>query len=77
MKTQVLSKENASVNIIGLLLLVMITSLGCGILSILSNAYPVMRLDPVILTQGDLRRMRLTESDRLGGFPKESSIMGC
>ncbi|RKU16458.1 hypothetical protein C6500_17515 [Candidatus Poribacteria bacterium] len=75
MKTQVLSREIASLSIIGFLLLVIITSLGCGILSILSNAYPVMRLDPVLLTQEDLPMMRLTESDRLGGFPKESSLI--
>ena len=35
MKTLVLLKEIASVSIIGFLLLVIITSLGCGILSIL------------------------------------------
>ncbi|MYC74443.1 hypothetical protein F4X10_01550 [Candidatus Poribacteria bacterium] len=71
MKTQILSKRNAPIRIIGFLLL-LTTTLGCGVLF---NVNRVMRLDPVILTQGDLRRMRLTESDRLGGFPKESSII--
>ena len=75
MKTQVLSKENASLSIIGFLLLVIITSLGCGILSILSNANPVMRLDPVILAQDDLPTMRLTKSEPISRPTKKSSLI--
>ena len=64
--------RNAPVSIIGFLLLVIITALGCGVFF---NVNRVMRLNPIVLTQEDLRMMRLTESDRLGGFPKESSVI--
>lgn len=57
---------------IGFLLLVATLLIGCGILF---NVHRVMRLDPIVLTQDDLRMMRLTESDRLGGFPKELSVI--
>lgn len=57
---------------IGFLLLVATPLIGCGILF---NINRVMRLDPVVLTQDDLRMMRLTESDRLDGFPKELSVI--
>ncbi|MCE2412987.1 hypothetical protein J4G07_03190 [Candidatus Poribacteria bacterium] len=74
MKIRILSRDNASLNIISFLLLVT-TTLGCGVLF---NVNRVMRLDPIVLVQEDLPMMRLTESDRLGGFPKESSILvGC
>lgn len=75
MKTQVLSREIASLSIIGFLLLVIITSLGCGILSILSNAYPVMRLDPVLLTQDDLPTMRLTKHEPISRPTEASSLI--
>ena len=57
---------------IGFLLLVTTPLIGCGVLF---NVHRVMRLDPIVLTQDDLRMMRLTESDRLGGFPKELSVI--
>ena len=57
------------VSIIGFLLLVTITLIGCGILF---NINRVMRLDPVTLTQDDLRMMRLTSSDRIPGNSKLS-----
>ena len=75
MKTQVLSKENASLSLIGFLLLVIITSLGCGILSILSNANPVMRLNPVLLTQDDLPTMRLTKNEPISRPTEKSSLI--
>lgn len=60
---------------IGFLLLVTTPLIGCGILF---NINRVMRLDPVILTQDNFPTMRLMESRRLDGFPKESSIIvGC
>ena len=72
MKTQVLSREIASVSIIGFLLLVTTTQIGCGVLF---NVNRVIGLDPVLLTQEDLPMMRLTEGDRFSGFPKESSVI--
>ncbi len=75
MKTQILLRQNASLNIIGVLLLVITTTIGCGVLF---NFNRVMRLDPVILTQDDLPTMRLMETKRLDRFPEESSIIvGC
>ena len=75
MKTQVFSREIASLSIIGFLLLVIITSLGCGILSILSNANPVMSLGPVILTQDDLPTMRLTKNEPISRSTEASSVV--
>ena len=75
MKTQILSRQNAPLNIIGFLLLVTTTTIGCGVLS---NFSRVMRLDPVILTQDELPTMQLKENRRLDRFPGESSIIvGC
>ncbi len=75
MKTQILSRWNASVSLMGFLLLVTTPLIGCGILV---NVNRVMRLDPVILTQDDFPTMRLMESRRLDRFPEESSIIvGC
>ena len=75
MKKQILSRQNAPLNIIGFLLLVTTTTIGCGVLF---NFSRVMRLDPVILTQDDLPTMRLKENRRLDRFPEESSIIvGC
>lgn len=75
MKTQILSRQNAPLNIIGFLLLMTTTTIGCGVLF---NFSRVMRLDPVILTQDDLPTMRLMETKRLDRFPEESSIIvGC
>ena len=75
MKTQTLSRRNASVSIIGFLLLITTPLIGCGILF---NINRVMRLDPVLLTQDDLPTIRLMENSRLDRFPEESSIIvGC
>ena len=60
MKKQILSRRNALLNIIGFLLLVTTTTIGCGTL-----AYRVLGLDPVYLTQGDLYKMGLTKRNRL------------
>ena len=65
MKPQIFLMRKVPISLIGFLLLVIITSLGCGILSILSNANPVMRLDPVLLTQEDLHRMGLRKSEHI------------
>ena len=73
MKIQILSRQSMPVSIIGFLLLVTITLIGCGILF---NINRVMRLDPVTLTQDDLRMMRLTSSDRIPGNSKLSIIVG-
>ena len=62
MKTQILSKRNAPLGIIGFLLLVTTTLLGCGVLF---NVNRVIGLEPVILTQDDLHMMGLTESNRI------------
>ena len=75
MKIQILSRCHAPVGIIGFLLLLTTTTIGCGVLF---NFSRVMRLDPVILTQDDLPTMRLMETKRLDRFPEESSIIvGC
>ena len=75
MKTQIPSRRKASLNIIGFLLLVTTTTIGCGVLF---NFNRVMRLDPVILTQDELPTMQLKENRRLDRFPEESSIIvGC
>lgn len=72
MKPQILSRRNVPISLIGFLLLITITLIGCGVLF---NVNRVMRLDPVILTQDDLPMMQLTRSYRLDGFPKELSII--
>lgn len=54
---------------IGFLLLGSITTIGCAILS---NAYPVMSLRPVLLTQDDLPTMQLT-NERSSSPTKELS----
>ena len=60
MKRQILSRGNVQVSIIGFLLLVTTTTIGCGTL-----AYRVLGLDPVYLTQGDLHKIGLTKRNRL------------
>ena len=72
MKTQILSRRNTPISVIGFLLLVATTLLGCGVLF---NVNRVRRLDPVVLTEDDLPMMRLTGSDHLREFPKESSFI--
>ena len=63
MKIQILSRRNARVSIIGFLLLVTTTLLGCGVFF---NVNCVIGLNAVILTQDDLYRMGLRKSDRIG-----------
>ena len=76
MKPQILSIRNAPIRTIGFLLLLTTVTIGCAILS---NAYPVMSLHPVLLTQGDLPTMRLTksESERTSGPTGLSLITEC
>ncbi len=57
MKTQSFSRWDASINIISFFLLVTTTQVACAVLS---NAYPVMSLRSVLLTQDDLPTMQLT-----------------
>ncbi len=71
MKIQIFLRGNAPVSIVGFLLLVTTTSIGCGILF---NVNRVMRLDPVVLTQDDLPMMRLTSSARFRGNSELSVI---
>lgn len=73
MKSQVFSMPNAPVSLIGFLLFVATTSSGCAILS---NAYPIMSLPPILLTQDDLPTIRLTESEsEHTSGPTESSLI--
>ena len=73
MKPQILSRRNAPIRTIGFLLLMTTAIIGCAILS---NAYPVMSLQPILLTQDDLPTIRLTESksEHTSG-PTESSLI--
>ena len=73
MKTQVLSRENASLSLIGFLLLVIITSLGCGVLFKVNR---VMRLDPILLTQEDLPRRLPRGNLTSKGNPELPFIVG-
>ena len=66
MKIQILSRRNASISIIGFLLLMTTTLLGCGVFF-----NRVLGLDPVILTQDDLHMLGLTESNRIHIRPDE------
>lgn len=65
MKPQIFLIRSATLSIIGFLTLVTTMQTGCGVLF---NVNRVVRLDPVILTQEDLPKMRLTSSRR-GGRP--------
>ena len=67
MKTQIFSMRNVPVGIIGLLLLVTTTQIGCGVF--LFNVNRVLKLDPVLLTQNDLHTIGLTKSNRIGIQP--------
>ena len=57
MKKHTLSRRNALLSIIGFLLFMSTTTIGCAILS---NTYPIMSLHPVLLTQDDLPTRQLT-----------------
>ena len=73
--TQFFLRHNAPASIICFLLLVTTTIIGCGVLF---NVDRVNKLDPVILTQADYPKMKITSRRGLHGFPKESSIViGC
>ena len=72
MKTRILARHRTSISIIGFLLIVATTSIGC---KIFPNVNRVIEPDPVLLTQGDLRRMGLMESDRIGAPIKDSSFI--
>ena len=63
MKTQILSRRHALVSIIGLLLLLTTTLLGCVVLS---NVNRALDIDPVLLTLDDLRTMGVRTSKRIG-----------
>ena len=63
MKRQILSSRNALLNIIGFLLLVTITSIGCG-----GFTYRLLGLDPAYLTLEDLHRIGLRKSNRIRRF---------
>ena len=56
MKTQIFSIRNASVCLIGFLMLITTTFLGCVVFY---NVNRVIGLDPVLLTQDDLPMMQL------------------
>lgn len=60
MKIRNLSRHNAAINSIGLLIL-LTTTMGCGVLFPVNR---VVKLHPVILTSENLPTMRLTSSDR-------------
>ena len=74
MKPQIFSIRNALISIAGFLLLVTTMQTGCGVLF---NVNRVVKLHPVILTQEDLPKMRLTSSHRgsrpLSGVPSKDS----
>ena len=76
MKTQILSRRHALVSIIGLLLLLTTTLLGCVVLS---NVNRALDIDPVLLTLDDLRMMGVRTS-KLIGVPieqlKELHVIG-
>ena len=73
MKPQIFSRRNALVNLIGFLLLMTTTLLGCPVNK--GEDILVMGLDPVILTQEDLPMMRLTESSHFRRHPESSFIV--
>ena len=72
MKTQMLSKRNALISLIGILILMTITLLGCGVLF---NVNRVLKLDPVLLTQNDLHTIGLTKRNRIGIHPDYPSTI--
>ena len=64
MKTQILSMRHAPISLIGFLLLVTTTLIGCGVF-----VNRLIGLDPVFLTQDDLHRMGLRKSERIRDHP--------
>ena len=74
METRILARHHTLISIIGFLLIVATTSIGC---KIFSNVNRVIEPDPVLLTRDDLHRMGLMESDRIGmGLTQGASIDG-
>ena len=73
MKTQILSKGNASVSLIGVLILMTTTLFGNPVNK--EENMLVIGLDPVILTQKDLPMMDLTQSDHFRGNSESSFIV--
>ena len=78
MKTQILLKHKAPVSIIGFLLLMIATLIGC---KVLPNVNRVMGLDAVRLTLDDLYEIGLRKSNRIGGHRtggpiKQLSVIG-
>ena len=67
MKPQIFSMRNAPVGIIGFLLLMTTTQIGCAV--VLFNINRVLKLDPVLLTQNDLHTIALTKRNRIGIHP--------
>ena len=59
--------RNVPVGLIGFLLLVTTTQIGCGIFFF--NVNRVLKLDPVLLTQNDLHTIGLTKRNRIGIRP--------
>lgn len=72
MKTQTLSRRNPPISIIGFLLLVTTTLIGCGVFF---NVNRVVRLNPVVLEEHDLPMMRITSSHSGSDPSKGSSII--
>ena len=68
MKSQIFSRRNVRVSLIGFLLLVTATSMGCGVF-----VYRFLGLDPVSLTQADLHKMGLTKNNRIDARGRSSS----
>ncbi|MYC74444.1 hypothetical protein F4X10_01555 [Candidatus Poribacteria bacterium] len=73
MKTQILSKRNAMISIISVLLIMTTTLFGNPINK--EENMLVIGLDPVILTQEDLPMMDLTKSDHFRGNPESPLIV--
>ena len=63
MKTQILSRHNVLISLIGVLLLITTTFLGCGVFY---NVNRLMTRDPVLLTLDDLHMIGLRKSNRIG-----------
>ncbi len=76
MKTQILFGRHTLVNIIGLLLLLTTTLLGCVVPFYVNRA---LDIDPVLLTLDDLRTMGVQTDKRIGvpiEYLKESHVIG-
>ncbi len=73
MKTQILSRRNTPISVVGFLLFMTTTQIGCGVLF---NLNRVVKLDPVVLTRDDLPMMRLRSSYRFRGNAELSFIVG-